>query len=305
MAEYLSIGSVDPHTAMWMRDAVFNNNFPTLSDMTKNAEYFPYRFGHAFWAFIGRTFGDSLIVPIFMETAKRGYDVALKRYLGFNEKEFSDIWRNAYIEHYKMMMVDTVDNPAGTKVIDERNGGNINISPAISPDGKYIAFYSEKNLFSIDLFLADAATGKTFHKLSSTLHRNEIDALNFIESAGAWSPDSKYFAYVAFGKGKNKLLVVDIERRRQESKLKFRECHPSTIIMVFHGKSIVVSGLVDGRNELYQYYIEEKGLNRLPMTCGATSISWSPDGRPLSIPPISLWLLTFHRNVLRLLYKYP
>jgi hypothetical protein len=28
MSEYLSIGSMDPHTAMWMRDALINNDFP-------------------------------------------------------------------------------------------------------------------------------------------------------------------------------------------------------------------------------------------------------------------------------------
>ena len=33
MAEYFSIGSVDPHTAMWMRDALLNNRFPTLKKL--------------------------------------------------------------------------------------------------------------------------------------------------------------------------------------------------------------------------------------------------------------------------------
>src|SRR5690606_23432602 len=32
LAEYLSIGRVDAHTAMWMRDALLNDRFPTLDD---------------------------------------------------------------------------------------------------------------------------------------------------------------------------------------------------------------------------------------------------------------------------------
>ncbi len=283
MAEYLSIGSIDPHTAMWMRDAILNDDFPTLQDMTRNSKYFPYRYGHAFWAFVGRTFGDSLIVPIFMETAKRGYDIALKRYLGFNEKDFSDIWKNAYVEHYRMIMQDTVDSPSGKRIIDESNAGNINISPAISPDGKYIAFYSEKNLFSIDLFLADAATGRILQKISSTVHRNEIDALNFIESAGTWSPDSKYFAFVAFGKGKNKLLVVDVERRRMSMEIEIRGV-PSFNYPAWSsdGKSIVVSGLVDGQNDLFQYFFEDGRVVQLTNDARCNiHPSWSIDGKTI------------------------
>jgi Tol biopolymer transport system component len=283
MAEYLSIGSVDPHTAMWMRDAILNDDFPTLQKMTRDPNYFPYRFGHAFWAFVGRTFGDSLIVPIFLETAKRGYDLALKRYLGFNENEFSNIWKNAYVEHYKMIMQDTVDSPSGKKIIDESNAGNINISPAVSPDGKYIAFYSEKNLFSIDLFLADAVTGRILQKISSTVHRNEIDALNFIESAGTWSPDSRYFAFVAFGKGKNKLLVVDIERRKMSMEIEIPGV-PSFNYPAWStdGKSIVVSGLVDGQNNLYQYFFEDGRVVRLTndVWCNIHP-SWSVDMKTL------------------------
>ncbi len=65
MAEYLSIGSVGPNTAMWMRDALVNNDFPTLKQLSTEPKYFPYRYGHAFWAMIGKTWGDSLIIPHF------------------------------------------------------------------------------------------------------------------------------------------------------------------------------------------------------------------------------------------------
>jgi hypothetical protein len=61
MAEYLSIGSVDANTAMWMRDAIINDDFPSLRDLSTSYKYFPYRYGHAFWAFVARTWGDTII----------------------------------------------------------------------------------------------------------------------------------------------------------------------------------------------------------------------------------------------------
>jgi Tol biopolymer transport system component len=283
MAEYLSIGSIDPHTAMWMRDAVLNNKFPTLERMTRDPNYFPYRYGHAFWAFVGRNFGDELIVPIFLETAKRGYDAALKMYLGMDEKEFSAIWRNASIEHFKMTMADTIDSPAGKKIIHKGNAGHINITPSISPNGKYVAFYSEKDLFDIDLFLADAQTGKIIQKVSSVVHENEIDALNFIESAGTWSPDSKMFAFVAFSKGRNRILVVDVERKKLVRDFEIPGV-PSFNYPAWspQGNGIVVSGLVDGHNDLYLYSFDTNRVERLTNDPWSNiHPSWSPDGKSI------------------------
>jgi hypothetical protein len=57
MAEYLSLGPVDAHTAMWLRDAARKEKLPSISDLD-DPKYFPYRWGEALWAFIGGRWGD-------------------------------------------------------------------------------------------------------------------------------------------------------------------------------------------------------------------------------------------------------
>jgi hypothetical protein len=78
MAEYLSIGSVDANTAMWMRDAIINDDFPTLKEMTTGYEYFPYRYGHAFWAFVAEP-GETLLLLPFSRKLQNGVMKGLLR----------------------------------------------------------------------------------------------------------------------------------------------------------------------------------------------------------------------------------
>lgn len=285
MAEYLSIGTSDYQTAMWMRDAVINENFPSLQQMTTQMyKYFPYRWGHAFWSFIGKTFGDSLINPIFMATAQRGYDYALRKYIGMGEESFSTLWESIYTEYFKGIMPNLNEDPPGSKILFERNAGEANISPSVSPDGRYVAFYSEMDLFSNDLFIAHAVSGKVVKKLSKIVHDNDIDALNFIESAGTWSPDSRYFAFVAFSKGVNKIIVADILDDKQERRFAI----PGVPYFNYptwspDGKTIVVSGIVNGINDLYAYNIETQQTTQLTndVWCNIHP-SWSPDGKHIA-----------------------
>src|SRR5258708_19391404 len=48
----------------------------------------------------------------------------------------------------------------------DQNSG-LNVGPAISPDGRWIAFLSSRGLLSIDLYVADAMTGRIVRKLTS------------------------------------------------------------------------------------------------------------------------------------------
>ncbi|NBC82259.1 MAG: tolB protein precursor [Bacteroidetes bacterium] len=283
MAEYLSIGSEDAHTAMWMRDAILSNDFPTLDDLTRSSKYFPYRFGHAFWSFVTKIWGDTIIRPLFKETAKYGYDRALVRTVGTNAKSVSNMWKIATQNHYSKYMPDTSYKTFGDTLIDRRNAGDINIAPSISPNGKYIAFYSEKEGLSVDLYLARSANGEVIKRLSKRVRGGHIDALNFIENAGTWSPDSKKFAFVAQSKGKNKLIIVNTSDGKVVSE-RFIEGIPSFNNPQWHPSEnkIVFSVLHEGYSNLLLYDLDTEEYEFLTQNRFATlQPNWSEDGNKI------------------------
>lgn len=264
MAEYLSLGKTDANTAMWMRDAVLNKDIPSLNDLTTSSKYFPYRYGQAFWSFIGSTYGDSVIFPLFKESAKYGYPMAIRRTFGYDEKTLSALWKSAIENTYKPYLKDTAQVPIGVKIVDDKNGGKMNVAPAISPNGKYLVYLSERELFSIDLYLADAKTGKIIRKLTSKIKNNHIDEFNFIESAGAWSPDSKQFAFSVFSEGRNKLVIVDISNGKTVKEVAMGDVEQfGNIAWAPNGDDIAFSGLKHGQSDLFAYNLKTKELKQL------------------------------------------
>jgi len=264
MAEYLSLGKKDSYTAMWMRDAYLNHDIPTIKDLTETNKYFPYRYGEAFWSFIGSTYGDTVIVPFFKNTARFGLEHGIRRTFGYSDKTLSTLWKNSIEDTYRPFLKDTVQQPAGRLIISDKNSGKMNLAPAISPDGKYLAFLSEKNLFTVDLFLADAKTGQILRKLTSKVSNTHIDEFNFIESAGTWSPDGKQFAFSVFNKGRNRMLVVEIPSGRIVQDISMGKVEQfSNLSWSPDGNSIVFQGLSEGQGDLYLYHFDTKQITQL------------------------------------------
>lgn len=285
MAEYFSIGSVDSHTAMILRDAIHQEDFPDLKEMTRNYQYNPYRYGHGFISFFGRTWGDSLIAPLYTTTARIGYERALERVVGLSDKTISQLWKQSYQTHFEPLMADSSRHvPVGRRIVSEENAGHINISPSLSPDGRHLAFFSERDLVSIDLFLADAESGKIKHKLSSSVRNADIDGFNFFESVGTWSPDGKQFVHVAVKKGVSQLVIVDVDRPRRSREMAVPGVNylnnPSWSP---DGQYLAFTGLVEGRPNLYMLEMDSREL--IQITNDHYSYihpSWSPDSRYLT-----------------------
>jgi Tol biopolymer transport system component len=283
MAEYLSVGSVDSHTAMIMRDALASDDFPSIKEMTRSYKYNPYRYGHSFWSFVAGTWGDTIIRPLFYETALWGHEKAFKNVLKKDHKELSEMWRESLESHYSTYISDTAMQMAGKRLIFDRTAGEMNISPAFSPDGKYITFFSEKRLFTLDLYLADAATGRIVKRLTSNARSQDIDGFNFFESVGSWSPDSKNFAYVVVSEGINKLAIINVDRLRKPALIEFEN------IPAFNnpswspdGENILFTGQKNGRSDLYVYNLESGRTTALTNDYHSyVHASWSPDGKTI------------------------
>ncbi len=63
MAEYLSVGPDDSHTAMWLRDASAHRRLPTVEQLNQ-PRYSPYRYGQAFWTYFAGRYGDKVLARV-------------------------------------------------------------------------------------------------------------------------------------------------------------------------------------------------------------------------------------------------
>lgn len=280
LAEYLSIGNVDPHTAMWMRDAVREDDFPTLDDLTRGYKYFPYRYGQAFWAFVTGVFGDTVVYPLFLNSAKVGYKKALTSITGLDEKAFSAIWKKNMVDYYAKYKPPLRDDQlAGKLLISNETSGDINIAPVLSPNGQYVAFLSQKNFFTIDLFLADTRTGEIIRTMSSTAQESHIDDFSYIESAGTWSPAGDRFAFSVFSEGQTKLSIVDLRNNSTRTLEIPGVSYFSNPSWSPDGTHIVVSGMKDGQGDLFLFNPESGDVTQLTDDWYSDiHAKWSNDG---------------------------
>lgn len=169
MAEYLSRGPVDPNTAMWLRDAAQRHTLPTLNQLY-DPRYFPYRYGQALWAFIAGRFSDAVVGDILRKAGRTGdAERALAAVTGIPADSLILRWHAAVEADYGPLARATEPPETyGRLLVGAGAHPGLNVAPALSPDGNQVIFFSEKDLFSIDLYLADARTGEIKRRIVRT-----------------------------------------------------------------------------------------------------------------------------------------
>ncbi len=278
LAEYMSKGPEDSQTAMWMRDAVANGRIPGIKDLV-NPQFFPYRWGQTFWAFLTGRFGDRVIRPFFQATGAYGFDNAVALVLGTTTDSLSADWKRNLQAFYDPFVQNKDTDPAGRVLINEQNGGRMNLAPMVSPDGDKIIFFSEKRVLSTDLYIADANSGNIEKRISTNSFTGSIDDVDFIESAGTWSPDGEQFAYVVISRGRSELMIKNRKGNTVKSfgldnvsKFSYPAWSPN-------GQYVAVSGLEEGQTDLYEINIRTERARRLTNDVYSEIMPYySPDG---------------------------
>ncbi len=286
MAEYLSLGPDDPNTAMWIRDAAGQEQLPDI-DKLDNPKYFPYRWGQAFWAYVAGRWGDDAIRRLLVSAGASGdVDAAIKKVLKTTSKSLSKDWHTALYDEYGPVQkaTHTARTYGRLLITGKEPGGDINVTPSLSPDGRRLLFFSERDLFSIDLYLADAGTGKVLHRVVKTALDPHFSSLEFIDSAGAWAPDGHRIVFAAVRQAHPELVLFDLDRMAIQREIPFPALD-SIINPAWSpdGGAIAFSGTVGGLSDLFVYDLGRKALKRLTHDAFTDlQPAWSPDGRHLA-----------------------
>ena len=286
MAEYFSLGRNNPLTAMWLRDAAERDKLPTIHQLTTDPRFFPYRYGQALWAYVGGRWGDRAVVDVYRTSLRLGFEDGIRRVLGVSTDSLSKDWiaatRRAYVPALEGR---TRPNQAGDPILQSgRKSGEMNLAPTVSPDGRLVAFFARRGLFEVELFVADAQTGRVIKKLASPTSDPHFDAITFISSSGAWSPDNERFAYIAQVEGNHEIALLNVNSGKLERRVRVPGVGAiSNIAWSPDGRTMAFSGQHGGLSDLYLLDIEAGTVRQL-MNDRYADIqpSWSPDGRTIA-----------------------
>ncbi len=287
MAEYLSLGGVDPNTAMWLRDAAIEGKIPTIAQLENDYRIFPYRFGQALVAYVGQRWGDESIGAIMQGTLAGGggLEGSIRRVLGVDYRQLSVLWKEHVQQTYlpEVASRQKARDIADPLLTEARSEGTLHLAPALSPDGKDVAYFSEKDFYFVDLYLADAASGKVRRRLLKSSYSSNYETFRFINSAGSWSPDGRFLAIAAKRGARDDIVIIDVPRNREARRIQVKLNGVTTPSWSPDGKELVFTGYDGGLSDLFVVNADGKNLRRLTRDRYADLHPvWSPDGKTIA-----------------------
>ena len=306
MAEYLSVGPVDPHTAMWLRDAALTGRLPSLRQLNYDPQFFPYRWGQALWSYIGGRWGDAAVGQILKQVGQGvQYDAAFERILNAELDAIVEDWQTSIRRTYLPLLTNRREarEEARPLVTQRGRGGRYNVGPALSPDGRQVVFLSDLDGLDVELFLANAETGAIVRRLvKGPSFDPHFSSLRFINSAGAWAPDNRRFVLSAQRRGEDVLVTLDTRNANVIREYRIPGVSEiSSPTWSPDGATIAFSGNKGGITDIWTVEVASGRARQLTSDVyGDLQPAYSPDGRTIAFATergVALDSLRYQRDV--------
>lgn len=282
MAEYFSLGT-EPNEEMFLRDGTIEDILPPLP---YSGGYIVYKQGQSAIRFLVDKYGEEKLRDLLKSIRnQRNFDGAFQRTIGTSVERFDEQWREMLKKRY-WPAIGTKDDPErfARRLTDHRHDeSNLNTSPAISPDGDRIAYYSDRRQYT-DVYVTSAFDGSTHKRLIRGEQSVKFESVPSFRSALSWSPDGRQIAMTAKSQGRDLVYIVSAESGRilhsislPCQALAYPAWSPTS------QDTIVVSGLAEGRSDLYLVNLKTGAYTRLTNdTWDEKEPTWRPDGQAIT-----------------------
>lgn len=277
MAEFQSLGGMDKANDMFMRDAVVYDYMPPLGYVDG---YLAYRGGQSFFSWLSDTYGKDKIGDMMAQIKAVGdVDEGFKDVYKMDLEELSEKWHKSLKQDYwpDISIRQEVTDFARRITNHKKGDGFYNTAPAISPNGKKIAYISNRDDY-FDVFIADVQTGRIIKKLIKGNRTANFEELHLLTPGLSWSPNGRQIAISVKSGNKDAIYIIDVNTEDEtELPVKFDgifsvSWNPVSQMLVFVGDNSYQS-------DIWTYNISTKELKQITNDkFSDTDPTWSKDG---------------------------
>ncbi len=277
MAEYFSLG-MESGAEMVLRDGAIEGYLPPLE---YGGGYLIYKQGQSAIAYLVERYGEERLREVLQRIrSMRGFDRAFQRTIGMTPAKFDEQWRASLRKAYWPTVARKEDpEQFARRLTDHRHDeSNLNTSPAISPQGDRVAYFSDRRQYT-DVYIMSAFDGKAIRRVIRGERSVKFEGIPSFRSAITWSPDGQRLALTAKSAGRDVLYIVSAEDGRILARfdpgcdaLSYPAWSPVS-------DSIVVAGVLNGRSDLWLVDAGSGAQTRLTDDAwDEIEPTWNPDG---------------------------
>jgi Tol biopolymer transport system component len=280
LAEYLSSGW-NVESDMFLMDFTINSEVPPPGPMLGG--YMAYKGGQSFLFFLASTYGDSLFTKFLRDfKSSKSLENSIKKIYKKKSEELGKEW----IQELKRIYWPEIgrrSDPKRTATAVTKHSpatGHFNLRPSISPDGKRIAFFSDR--YDYTKIIITDRKGKKIQSISQTGYGGYFESFHPFRSGMCWSHDGRQLAFVTKSNGSDQIRIVDVDRKKLVHTI---ETGLSGVVgpnWSHNGEMIAFAGIDSGMSDIFLYRFKTNKIKKL--TSGVQFDSdpkFSPDDRTI------------------------
>jgi hypothetical protein len=277
LAELLSAGW-ERQADMFMLDRLLNSTVPPPSPALDG--YLAYKGGQSFLYYLYSAGGDSLFNNMLVEfRLSRSAESAIERTYAKKMEELGKEWLRELRRVYWPEAGRRLNPEAQASPVTNRERSRVNVRPRISPNGKRIAFFSDRYDYT-RIIITDTA-GKELRRIGGEHSLgSSFESFRPMNGAIAWSPDGRQIAFVAKKGGKDEIRIVNAATGKARRVVQPPLSSISGLDWSRDAKSLVFTGTSYGQTDLYIYDLVTNDLTTIADNAydSKDSPRFSPDG---------------------------